>query len=90
MVLATRSPTTLPIDPPINRKSMTASATGRPPIFPTPLTTASARPVFLRARASRSSYPSKPRGSPASMPRSCSSKLPVSVRSRIRPGAGSG
>ena len=37
MVRATRSPTTLPIDPPINRKSMTASAAGRPPIFPTPL-----------------------------------------------------
>jgi hypothetical protein len=54
MVRATFSPTTLPIDPPMNRKSMAARATRRPARFPTPLRTASPSPVFLRAAARRS------------------------------------
>ena len=50
------SPTTDPIDPPRNEKSITASATGVPPIAAAPTTTASRRPVAPAPRSSRSGY----------------------------------
>jgi hypothetical protein len=52
MVRATLSPTTLPIEPPINRKSIAASATLCPPMLATPESTASLKPVLSRARSS--------------------------------------
>ncbi len=48
------SPTTLPIEPPMKAKSITASIAWRPSIAPRPMTIASARPVFISASASRS------------------------------------
>ena len=48
------SPTTLPIEPPMNAKSMTASSHWRPSIAAWPITIASARPVDISASASRS------------------------------------
>ena len=50
------SPTTLPIDPPMKAKSMTASSQPRPSIAPWPITIASARPVFISASTRRSVY----------------------------------
>ncbi len=51
---ATFSPTTAPIDPPMNPKSMTQIATGRSLILPVPHTAASRMPVASWAAASRS------------------------------------
>ena len=48
------SPTTLPIEPPMNAKSMTASSQPRPSIAACPITIASARPVDISASARRS------------------------------------
>ena len=48
------SPTTAPMDPPMNPKSMTATATGRPSIRPLPQIAASRIPVATWAAASRS------------------------------------
>ncbi len=48
------SPTTLPIEPPMKAKSMTASSQPRPPIAACPITIASARPVDISASARRS------------------------------------
>ena len=48
------SPTTLPIEPPMNAKSMTASSHRRPSIAARPITIASASPVFISASARRS------------------------------------
>ena len=48
------SPTTLPIEPPMNAKSITASSHAFPSIAPWPITIASPRPVFISASASRS------------------------------------
>ena len=50
----TFSPTTAPIEPPMNPKSMTQIATGRPPIAPVPQTAASRMPVAAWAAAIRS------------------------------------
>ena len=48
------SPTTLPIEPPMNEKSITASSQGRSSIVAWPITIASPRPVSISASASRS------------------------------------
>ena len=48
------SPTALPIEPPMNAKSMTASSQALPSIAPRPITIASPRPVFSSASARRS------------------------------------
>ena len=48
------SPTTDPMEPPMNPKSMTVTATGRPPIRPLPQIAASRMPVLTWAAASRS------------------------------------
>jgi hypothetical protein len=48
------SPTTLPMEPPMNEKSMTASWHWRPSSDAWPMTIASARPVFISASARRS------------------------------------
>ena len=50
------SPTTEPIDPPINEKSMAATEAGCPPMVPVPLTMASFRLVLRSAAAIRSPY----------------------------------
>ena len=50
----TFSPTTAPIEPPMNPKSMTQIATGRPSIVPVPQTAASRIPVASWAAAIRS------------------------------------
>ncbi len=52
-VRVTSSPTAEPRLPPMNRKSMTASATWWPPMLPSPQTTASSSPVLRRLCASR-------------------------------------
>ncbi len=60
------SPTTLPIEPPMNEKSMTASSQPRPSIAACPITIASASPVDISASARRSVYgrrSKKPSGS---------------------------
>ena len=49
IILVTFSPTTLPIEPPINSKSITAIASLCPFIEATPVTTASSKPVFVWA-----------------------------------------
>jgi hypothetical protein len=46
------SPTTDPMLPPMNRKSITASTTSWPSILHSPVTTASLIPVFCSAAAS--------------------------------------
>ncbi len=48
------SPTTLPIEPPMNSKSMTTSSTGLPPIAALPAMAASFSPLFVWAAAMRS------------------------------------
>jgi hypothetical protein len=48
------SPTALPIEPPMNLKSITASSQARPSIVARPITIASPRPVFTSASARRS------------------------------------
>ena len=53
---ATFSPTTAPIEPPMNAKSMTTIATGVPSIRPVPHTAASRSPVASCAAATRSGY----------------------------------
>ena len=50
----TFSPTTAPIEPPMNPKSMTQMATGVPPMAPVPQTAASRMPVAAWAAATRS------------------------------------
>jgi hypothetical protein len=50
----TFSPTTAPIEPPMNPKSITAATTGRPSIVPVPHTAASRIPVVSCAAAIRS------------------------------------
>ncbi len=48
------SPTTLPIEPPMKAKSITASSQRRPSIAARPISIASARPVDISASAIRS------------------------------------
>jgi hypothetical protein len=50
------SPTTLPIEPPMKAKSMTASSQPLPSIAACPITIASPSPVFISASARRSVY----------------------------------
>ena len=52
----TFSPTTAPIDPPMNPKSMATTATRVPSMRPSPQTAASRRPVASCAAATRSGY----------------------------------
>jgi hypothetical protein len=52
----TFSPTTEPIEPPMNPKSMTQTATAWPSMAPTPHTAASRSPVASWADAIRSGY----------------------------------
>ena len=49
----TRSPTAVPMLPPMNRKSMTARTTPSPPMAAVPMMTASCSPVVRRASANR-------------------------------------
>jgi hypothetical protein len=81
------SPTTDAMLPPRNANSKTARATGWPPIRPTPVSTASSRPVLPRAALTRSVYrlvSLKPRGSLEVSPASRSSKEPSSTMEAIR------
>ena len=69
----TFSPTTAPIEPPMNPKSMTHSAIGWPSIVPVPQTAASRIPVASWAAATRSGYvfwSTNPSGSSDSRPAS--------------------
>ncbi len=50
------SPAAEPRLPPMKEKSMTATASSRPPMRPVPHSTASGRPVRRRASCQRSSY----------------------------------
>jgi hypothetical protein len=78
---ATFSPTTEPIEPPMNSKAKLPIETALPSIAPTPETNASARPVFLAVLFSRSRYlleSTKPSGSWGTRSASSSSKLPGS------------
>ena len=62
IMMVNLSPTTEPILPPINPKSVTPMATDFPPNFPSPITTASSSPVVCSPFLSFSSYPGKSRG----------------------------
>ncbi len=73
---ATFSPTTAPIEPPMNPKSMTRIAIRWPSIRPKPQTAASRRPVASCAAATRSGYAfwsTNPSGSSDTRPASRSS-----------------
>ena len=81
------SPTALPIEPPMNEKSITASSTGWPSIVARPTTIASARPVLSSASASRSTYgrrSKKPSGSAERTSAASSTNLPGSASHSIR------
>ncbi len=87
------SPTTLPIEPPMNEKSITASRQARPSIAAAPVIIASPSPVDTSASASRSTYglrSKNSRGSAERRPVSSSAKLSGStscaIRSRLRTG----
>ena len=89
---ATFSPTTAPIEPPMNPKSMTTIATGVPSIRPVPQTAASRRPVASCAAATRSGYAfwsTKPSGSSDTSPASRSAQVPSSRSCARRTVAGS-
>ncbi len=78
----TFSPTTAPIDPPMNPKSMTQIATGIPDIAAVPQTAASRIPVAAWAAASRSGYDfwsTNPRRSTDWRPASRSAQVPGST-----------
>ena len=77
----TFSPTTAPIEPPMNPKSITQMAIRVPPIAPVPHTAASRIPVAAWAAASRSGYgfwSTKPRVSTDWSPGSRSAHVPGS------------
>ena len=81
------SPTTLPIEPPMNAKSMTASSQPRPSIVAWPITIASASPVDISASASRSVYgrrSKKPSGSSECRSVASSVKEPGSTSEAMR------
>ncbi len=87
---ATFSPTTAPIEPPMNPKSMTQMEIRRPSIRPVPQTAASRRPVATWAAVIRSGYgfwSTKPSASTEIRPASRSSKVPASRSSSRRAGA---
>ena len=77
----TFSPTTAPIDPPMNPKSMARIATRAPSMRPSPQIAASRRPVASCAAATRSGYgfwSTNPSGSRLTSPASRSSNVPSS------------
>ena len=79
----TFSPTTAPIEPPMNPKSMTQAAICVPPMAPVPQTAASRMPVATWAALSRSGYgfwSTKPRASTDCRPGSRSDQEPGSRR----------
>ena len=81
------SPTTDPIDPPRNEKSITESATAVPPIAAAPTTTASRRPVVRIAASIRSGYgreSTNSSGSDDSRPAASSANVPSSAICTIR------
>jgi len=81
------SPTTLPIEPPMNSKSMTTSSTGFPPIVALPAMAASFSPLFSCAAAMRSGYgllSTNPSGSPEARSLSCSANDPLSTSISMR------
>src|SRR5438105_1387288 len=81
------SPTTLPIDPPMNSKSITTSSTGLAPIAAVPAMAASRSPLFACAAAMRSGYgllSTKPSGSPETSAPSISMNEPLSTSSSTR------
>src|SRR5687767_4396639 len=81
------SPTTLPIEPPMNAKSIAAIAAGMSPMRANPVMTASRSPVFVRAAVMRAGYgleSENARGSPEVISTSCSSNEPLSMRSSMR------
>ena len=81
------SPTTLPIEPPRNEKSMTASSHGRLSTAAWPITIASPRPVDVSASASRSVYGRRSKklsGSSDRRSAASSTKLPRSASDAIR------
>ncbi len=86
---ATFSPTTDPMEPPMNPKSRAQIATRVPWTAPVPQTAASFSPVALCASVTRSGYAlrsTKPSGSTETRPGSRSTKLPSSrsCASRVR------
>src|SRR3989442_6831616 len=83
----TFSPTTPPIEPPMNSKSITARTTGMPASAASPVMTASRRPVFACAAAIRSGYgllSTKPSGSVEERSASVSLNERGSARSSTR------
>ena len=87
------SPTALPIEPPMNAKSMTASSQGRRSIAAAPATSASPSPVAISAWAIRSVYAFRSKNESGSAERrsaSSSTNVPRSasweIRSRARHG----
>jgi hypothetical protein len=90
---ASFSPTTLPIEPPMNEKSMTASSHAWPEIEAGPITIASPRPVESSASTSRSGYArtsKKTSGSSERRSAASSLKLPSSASCAMRSRACSG
>ena len=88
----TFSPTTAPIEPPMNPKSMTHSATSVRPMSAVPHTAASRIPVAVCAAVNRSGYAfwsTKPSASTDCRPASRSSQVPWSASCSIRVDAGS-
>ena len=81
------SPTTLPIEPPMKSKSMTARTIGTLEIRASPVRTASLCPLFACAAAIRSGYglvSTNPSGSDEIMSASISVNDRASARSSIR------
>src|ERR1019366_5398463 len=79
---ASFSPTTTPMLPPMNSKSITPIATGRFSILPIPTTTASLRPLLARACSIRAGYgleSTKPSGSPIAISAISSRHVPRST-----------
>jgi hypothetical protein len=68
------SPTTEPIEPPMNAKSITPRFTGMPSSVPAAVTIASDSPACRRAFRSRCGYSGKPSGSAERDPTSVSSQ----------------
>ena len=87
------SPTTLPIEPPMNEKSITASRQGIDSIVAPPVISASPSPVDTSASASRSVYGFRSKNCSGSADRrsaSASTKLPGSDSCSMRSGARTG
>src|SRR5690606_20138855 len=88
---ASFSPTTEPMLPPMNSKSITARWTSRPSSRPAPVMMASPRPRFASAASSRAGYGLRsvnPRGSALLSSASCSASSPPSSRIRMYCSAG--